>query len=231
MGLLKVSWGHLGVYWGLLGGLLGASWGALGSSWGPLGGLLGASRGSPWGSQSGLGRMLERLEVKVPFECDLEATWSRLGAVLGDLEPSWVHLGAVLGPAWGHLGASCGRLGASLGALGAILGPLLAFEDACAGMLENAQKPNTYCVFGPSGGPRERQVGAKLGQVGPKLGQVGHKLGSSWHLEAMLQSSCHHLAVLTRLGAVLEATWPNLSRQRGRLGRQEAAACARVTPA
>ena len=80
-------------------------------------------------------------------------------------------------------------------------------------------------------GPSWRQVGAKLGQVGPKLGQVGHKLGSSWHLEAMLQSSCHHLAVLTRLGAVLEATWPNLSRQRGRLGRQEAAASARLNPA
>ena len=61
--------------------------------------------------------------------------------------------------------------------------------------------------------PSWGQVGAKLGQVGPKLGQVGPKLGSSWHLEAMLQPSCHHLAVLTPLGAVLEATWPNLSRQ------------------
>ena len=160
------------------------------------------------------------------FGSDLEPSWGPLGAVLGDLGASWGRLGAVLGPAWGHLGASCGLLGASLGHLGAILGPFLVFEGAFAGMLKNAQKPNTYCVFGPSGGPRERQVGAKLGQVGPKLGQVGHKLGSSWHLEAMLQSSCHHLAVLTRLGAVLEATWPNLSRQRGRLGRQEAAGSA-----
>ena len=86
--------------WGRLGAILGPSWALLGPSWG----LLGLPGG---GSQSGLGRMLERFEVKVPFECDLEATWSRLGAVLG--------------PAWGHLGSSRGRLGASLGALGAIL--------------------------------------------------------------------------------------------------------------
>ena len=88
------------------------------------------------------------------FGSDLEPSWGRLGAVLGDLEPSWVHLGAVLGPAWGHLGASCGRLGASLGALGAILGPFLAYEDAFERMFKNAPKRHTYCVFGPSGGPR-----------------------------------------------------------------------------
>ena len=80
-----------------IGGLLGASWGALGSSWGPFGGLLGASWGSRGVSQSGLGRMLERLEIKVPFECDLEATWSRLGAILGPSWATWGRLGAVLG--------------------------------------------------------------------------------------------------------------------------------------
>ena len=126
---------------------------------------------------------------------------------------------ANLSPTWAQLGPTWAQLGATWPQLGAILDPL------------RARKCNTYCVFGPSGGPRERQVGAKLGQVGPKLGQVGHKLGSSWHLEAMLQSSCHHLAVLTRLGAVLEATWPNLSRQRGHLGRQEANSSARPGPA
>ena len=98
--------------------------------------------------------MLERLEVKVPFKCDLEATWSRLGAVLGDLEPSWVHLGAVLGPAWGHLGASGGRLGASLGALGAISGPFLAFEDAFARMFWKCPKTLYISRLGPSGRPR-----------------------------------------------------------------------------
>ena len=87
--------------------------------------------------------MLERLEVKVPFECDSEATWSRLEAVLGPSRATW-----------GHLGASCGRLGASLGQLGAILGPFWVFEDAFAGMLKNAPKPNMHCAFGPSGGPR-----------------------------------------------------------------------------
>ena len=90
---------------------------------GALGGLLGASWGSPGGSQSGLGRMLERLEVKVPFECDLEATWSRLGVVLG---PSWAtrsRLRVVLEPSWGQLGAILAPPAAVLGPPWALLGP------------------------------------------------------------------------------------------------------------
>ena len=51
--------------------------------------------------------MLEHFEVKVPFECDLEATWSRFG-------PSWSHLGTILGPSWGYLGAILGHLEAIL---------------------------------------------------------------------------------------------------------------------
>ena len=77
--------------------------------------------------------------------------------------------------------------------------------------------------LGAGGGPRWGQVGAKLGQVAPKLAQVGPKLGSSRHLEAMLPSSCRHLAILARVGAILEATWPNWSRQRGQLGRDVSA--------
>ena len=66
--------------------------------------------------------------------------------------------------------------------------------------------------WGPQGVQDSAKLGVKLRQVGPKLGQVGPKLGSSWHLEAMLQPSCHHLAALTPLGAVLEATWRQLGR-------------------
>ena len=85
-------------------------------------GALGGFLGLPGGSQSGLGRMLERFEVKVPFKCDLEATWSRLGAVLGDLEPSWVHLGASLGLSWRLLRPSWSLLGPAWGHLGAFFG-------------------------------------------------------------------------------------------------------------
>ena len=98
--------------------------------------------------------MLERLEVKVPFECDLEATWSRLGALLGPSWATWGHLGAVLEPSWGQLGAILAPPAAVLGPPWAILGPFLVFESAFAGMLKNVPKPNTYCVFVPSGSPR-----------------------------------------------------------------------------
>ena len=57
-----------------------------------------------------------------------------------------------------------------------------------------------------------------MGQVGFKLAQVEPKLDSSWHLEAILPSSCLHGPSWPHLGGNLEAIWANLSRQRGFLG-------------
>ena len=115
-GLLGASWRPLGGLLGPLGGLLEASWGPLGAPRGGLGAILGASC-----------KFVKLSSPSVALECGLEATWSRLGVVLG---PSWGHLGGILarlgvilGPSWGHLGASWGRLGASLGTLGAIFEP------------------------------------------------------------------------------------------------------------
>ena len=113
---MGAAWELLGASCGPLGSLLGGPWELLGASWGPLG----APQG---GSQSGLGRMLERLEVKVPFECDLEATWSRLGAVLGPSWATWSRLGSILGPSWGQLGAILAPPAAVLGPPWALLGP------------------------------------------------------------------------------------------------------------
>ena len=70
-------------------------------------------------------------------------------------------------------------------------------------MLKNAIR---IAFFGPQG----VLDSAKLGQVAPKLAQVGPTLGSSWHLGAMLRSSCRHLAVLTRLVVILARSWGSL---------------------
>ena len=97
----------LGASWERLGGLLGASWVLLGASWGAL--------GAPWGGPGailGASREIVKLSLHgLALECDLEATWSRLGVVLG---PSWGRLGAILAP-----------LGAVLGPPWALLGPSL----------------------------------------------------------------------------------------------------------
>ena len=99
--------GYLGQSCGHLGGLWVSSWGPLGRSWGPL--------GAPWGDPGAiLGASCEIVKLSSPsvaLECDLEATWSRLGVVLG---PSWGRLGAILAP-----------LGAVLGPPWALLGPSL----------------------------------------------------------------------------------------------------------
>ena len=57
-----------------------------------------------------------------------------------------------------------------------------------------------------------------MGQVGLKLAQVEPKLESSWHLEAILPTSCHLGPSWPHLGGILEAIWPNLGRQRRFLG-------------
>ena len=79
--------------------------GPFGLSWAPLGGVL---------SQVGFG---------MRSSSELEATWGRLGAILGPpwaaLGLSWASLGRVLEP----LGALSGALEALSGALGAVLGP------------------------------------------------------------------------------------------------------------
>ena len=98
---LEASWeppgGLLGASWERLGGVLEASWVLLGASWGAL--------GAPWGGPGailGASREIVKLSLHgLALECDLEATWSRLGVVLG---PSWGRLGAIFELSWGHLG-------------------------------------------------------------------------------------------------------------------------------
>ena len=50
-----------------------------------------------------------------------------------------------------------------------------------------------------------------MGQVGFKLALFELKLESSWHVEAILPSSCHLGPSWPRLGGNLEAIWANLS--------------------
>ena len=102
---------------GHLGGLLEPSRTLLRPSWGTLGGSLGGPggiSGASWG-------VLKSSQREGDLECDLEATWSRLGAVLGRLGAIlWStcgRLGAILGPPWGSWGA----LGASWAPQGAVL--------------------------------------------------------------------------------------------------------------
>ena len=84
-----------------------------------LAGYLGASWGV-WGTSSRrLGASWERLGA--PWEG--KPSWSRFGAVL---EASWKRLGDVLGRLGSVLGASCGRLGGFLGRLVGLLGRLRA---------------------------------------------------------------------------------------------------------
>ena len=72
-------------------------------------------------------------------------------------------------------------------------------------MLKNATPPMENAYF-------ELQDGAKMGPSWAKTGHVGPMLGASWHLEAILPPSCRHDAILSRLGAILEATWRQLGR-------------------
>ena len=128
LGLLESLGSLLEASWGLLGGVLGASWRPLRGLLGPLGGLLEASWGSLGAPRGGLGAILgafcKIVKLSSPcvaLECDLEATWSRLGVVLGS--------------SWGGLGVVLGRLGALLGSLGALLEPLGALLEASWGHL------------------------------------------------------------------------------------------------
>ena len=105
--LLEHLGGLLGASWGPLESLLGASWSLSGASRGPLGALWGGP-----GAILGASFKLAKLSLHgVALECDWEATWSRLGVVLG---PSWGRLGAILAP-----------LGAVLGPPWVLLGPPL----------------------------------------------------------------------------------------------------------
>ena len=128
------SWGVLGASQRLLGASWGASWGLLGVSLGPLGAPRGVS-GRSWGH---FGRFLS-YNIRALF---LNATWKRLGAVLG---PSWGRLGALLGPSWGLLRPSWsllqpswGLLGAFWGHLKSILGVLRRISSTCC---KNATPP------------------------------------------------------------------------------------------
>ena len=126
-----------------------------------------------------------------------------LGAFLGSL-------GAVLGPPWALLGASWGHLGH--------------LKMRKVRNIECSKTPVNYRSDWPSGGPREARVGPKLGSscdLKPSWRQLGGNLAE----DAVMMPSWG------RLGGNLEATWPNLSRQRGRLGRQEAVNPARLGPA
>ena len=75
------------------GGVPGASRAPPGGVWKGSGGLLGGSREPP---RELLAVIFEEMKIR----SFLEASWRRLGGILG---PSWGPLGAVLAPSWGHL--------------------------------------------------------------------------------------------------------------------------------
>ena len=77
----------------------------------PPGGVPGGFGGLLGGSWERLGEFLAVIFEEMNIRSFLEASWGRLGAVLG---PSWAHLGAILG----DLGAILGHLGTILGDLG-----------------------------------------------------------------------------------------------------------------
>ena len=137
------------------------------------------------------------------FECGLEATWRRLGAVLG---PSWGRLGPSLGSSWrllGPLGALLEPLGAVLGPLGRVLGPscshLGRHKEQIAEMPKNATPPTQNGHFC-------RQDEAKMGPRWAKMGPSWLKLGPSWSQVGIFRRCCRHLAVLARLEGILEGS-------------------------
>ena len=145
------------------------------------------------------------------FDCGLDATWRRLGV---DLGPSWGRLGPSLGSSWrllGPLGAILEPLGAVLGLLGRLLGPscshLGRLKTQIAEKPKNATPPTRNYHFG-------RQDEAKMGRRWAKLGSSWPKLSSSWSQVGILRRSCRHLAILARLGCILEATWMQFGRTR-----------------
>ena len=156
------------------------------------------------------------------IDSELKATWDSLGAILGPPEAalglSWASLGCLLEP----LGALSGALEALSGALGAVLGrscgSLRRFKTQSVEMTKTFKHLRKINVFLGSASPRCGQDGAKMGQVGFKLALFEIKLESSWHVEAMWPSSCHHGPSWPHLGGNLEAIWANLSRLRGVLG-------------
>ena len=109
-----------------------------------------------------------------------------------DLEPSWSHLGAVLGPSWGRLGPFWGLLGALLEPFGGHLGPSEAIlsdfgrvvgqKKEIAKNIKNNRKIN---VFGSPGLP--------------KMGPDGPQDRPSWPSVAILsdviESSCEDVVV------------------------------------
>ena len=116
------SWGplgaSLGASWelpGASGGLLGASGVLLGPSWEPLGGF--------WGF---LGASWQHLCYELISGGEAEATWSRLGAVLG---PSWPPPGPSVESSWDLWGLSWRLWGLSWSLLGASRGRLEAILD------------------------------------------------------------------------------------------------------
>ena len=98
----------------------------------------------------------------------LNASWERLGSILG---ASWSHLG----PSWSRLGASCGRLGASCERLGAVLAsqkpPKIAprpLQDASQDELQHRSNIDlnleaSWVVLGRERWPTWLQVGPQIG--------------------------------------------------------------------
>ena len=136
----------------------------------------------------------------------MEATRSRLGAVLGlswgRLGASLAPLGVVLGPPWG----SWGGLGAILWHLGAILRPSSTSSDA---NLRNAQTCNTShtkCSF----------LLARGSQDGPKMSQVGPSWAQVWILEATWShlggNLANKMASWRQVGDKLEVRWPKVAK-------------------
>ena len=72
-------------------------------------------------------------------------------------------------------------------------------------MSKNATPPTRNAHFGLQDEAKMRPRWAKLGSSWPKL-------SPSWTQVGILRRSCRHLAILARLGRVLEATWRQLER-------------------
>ena len=152
----------------------------MGASWEPPGNLLEAS----WGLLGSLGRLLGASCHKLAFECEVTASWRRLGTVLG---PSWVRPGPLLGSPGRPLVTSWSLLGLSRELLRPsrkLLEPSWDHLVALFGVLRRksmiCQKPtNTY--------RNSTLLGGRRVQDAAKLGQVRRKKGPRWHLEAILE--------------------------------------------
>ena len=158
----------------------------MGPSWRQLGGTW----PTRWQLGGKLSRQVKLSGVKRPCGSDVEPSWGRLGVVLGlswgYLEIILEPLGVILGPPWGLLGRSWGLLGGSGGHLEVNLDVLRRESPKSeTKTTPPTQNDNFY-------GPDEVKLEPSWDKFSPSWGQV---------------------AVLKRLGTILEGTWRQLGRR------------------